>query len=78
MFGLGDQGFGFPELGYFSLREISATRLQFGLRIERDLHFQPKYPLSVYAAAAQAAGRIVEHGRELEVVASGLNAGARA
>lgn len=70
LFGLGDHGFGFPELGYFSLTEISATRLEFGLRIERDLHFQPRYPLSVYAAAARTAGRIVEHGPEIEAVVS--------
>ena len=44
------------------------TRLQFGLRIERDLHLQPRNPLSVYAAAAWAAGRVVEHGPELEAV----------
>ena len=30
------------ELGYFSLTEISATRCPLGLRIERDLFFQPK------------------------------------
>lgn len=73
LFGLGDQGFGFPELGYFSLAEIAATRLQFGLRIERDLYFQARYPLSVYAAAAWAAGRVVEHGPELEVVVNWRN-----
>lgn len=36
LFGLADLGFGCPELGYFSLREIAAVRLPFGLRIERD------------------------------------------
>ena len=29
------------ELGYFSLAELEAIRLPFGLKIERDLHFQP-------------------------------------
>jgi hypothetical protein len=31
----------------------------FGLTIERDLHFTPRYPLSVYAEAARRAGSIV-------------------
>ena len=69
LYGLADLGFGTPELGYSSLAEIAALRLPFGLRIERDLHFKPAYPLSVYAAAARAAGRIVEFGPELEAAA---------
>ena len=59
----------YPELGYASLSEIAAVRLPLGLRIERDLHFTPKYSLRVYAEAARAAGRIVEHGPELEAAA---------
>jgi len=27
------------EFGYFSLNELEAIRLPFGLKIERDLHF---------------------------------------
>jgi len=34
-----------PELGYSSLREISAVRGRFGLGIERDMYFDPM-PLS--------------------------------
>lgn len=30
------------ELGYFSIPELQAIKLQFGLYIERDLHFKPK------------------------------------
>ena len=78
LFGLSDHGLGFPELGYFSLAEITAIRLPFGLRIERDLHFQPKYPLSAYAEAARAAGRIVEHGPELEAIVNGRISGTHA
>lgn len=37
----GDSG----ELGYFSLAEIQAVRLPLGLKIERDLYFEPA-PLS--------------------------------
>ncbi len=66
LFGLADLGFGFPELGNASLGEIAAIRVGFGLRIERDLHFRAKAPLSVYTEAAQEAGRIVEFGSEFE------------
>lgn len=31
----------FPELGYFSLTEMTQTRDKWGLSIERDLSFQP-------------------------------------
>ena len=78
LFGLADLGFGTPELGYSSLLEIASVRLRFGLGIERDLHFQPVQPLSVYAEAALAAGRIVEFGPELEAAANRRNATAHA
>jgi hypothetical protein len=61
LFGLADMGFGCPELGSFSLSEIAATRLRFGLKIERDAHFTARAPLSVYAQAARYAQRIVNH-----------------
>ena len=71
--GLADLGE--PELGYASLSEIASVRLRFGLGIERDLHFTPtQTPLSVYAEAARAAGRIVEFGPELEAAANRRNA----
>jgi hypothetical protein len=60
LFGLADLGFGFPELGSFSLREIEAVRFAYGLGVERDLYFEAHYPLSVYAEAARSAGGIVE------------------
>ena len=60
LFGLADLGFGCPELGYFSLREIEAIRLPFGLRIERDLAFTSLHPLSVWADAARRAGSILQ------------------
>ena len=66
LFGLADLGFGTPDLGYSSLAEIAAIRVRFGLGIERDRHFRPKYPLSVYTEAARAAGHIVEYGPELD------------
>ena len=64
-FGLADLGFGCPEAGSFSLKELEAFQGPFGLGIERDLYFEGKFSLSVYAEAARAAGRIVEHGPEL-------------
>lgn len=31
----------FPELGYFSLKELTSTRGKLGCPIERDLYFKP-------------------------------------
>ena len=59
LFGLADLGFGCPELGYFSLAEIAAIRLPFGLRIERDLSFSSDMPLSRWADAARVHGSII-------------------
>jgi Protein of unknown function (DUF2958) len=59
MFGLADLGFGCPELGYFCLSEISAIRLPFGLRIERDTSFASDVPLSRWADTARATGSIL-------------------
>ena len=67
MFGLADLGFGCPELGSFSLREIASVRLPFGLSIERDLDFASRYPLSVWADVAHREGSI----REAETLLSG-------
>jgi hypothetical protein len=58
LFGLADLGFGCPELGVFSLREIASVRLPFGLGIERDLGFETPVPLSVWADTARRAGSI--------------------
>ena len=58
-----------PELGNATLSEIAAVRLPFGLRIERDLLFSAEHPLSVYVRAVRAAGRIVQHGPELDAAA---------
>lgn len=58
LFGVADLGFGCPELGSFALSELEAIRLPFGLGIERDLHFEGGFPLSVYAKAARHAGSL--------------------
>lgn len=59
LFGLADLGFGCPELGSFSLAELSGVRLPFGLRIERDSAFQTRFKLSVWAGWARRAGSIL-------------------
>lgn len=59
LFGLADLGFGCPELGYFSLSEIAALRLPFGLGIERDIGFATGTALSVWAEAARGTGSIL-------------------
>lgn len=58
LFGLADLGFGCPELGTFSLTELQSVRLPFGLRIERDIAFATRQPLSVWAAWSRRAGSI--------------------
>ncbi|MBL8645968.1 MAG: DUF2958 domain-containing protein [Sphingosinicella sp.] len=59
LFGLADLGFGCPELGSFSLSEIAAIRLRFGLRIERDLHFTSTVAISAWADLARRTGSII-------------------
>ncbi len=59
LFGLGDLGFGCPELGCFSLSELASLRLPFGLGIERDLAFASNAPLSVWADTARRAGSLL-------------------
>ncbi|SNS88164.1 Protein of unknown function [Sphingomonas laterariae] len=58
LFGLADLGFGCPELGHFSLGEIGGIRLPFGLAIERDILFESRDPLSVWAHWAGRSGSI--------------------
>jgi hypothetical protein len=60
LFGLCDLGFGCPELGYVRLSELRSVTGRLGLGIERDFYFRARYPLSVYAHAADRRGRIVE------------------
>ena len=59
LFGLADLGFGCPELGCFSLSEISAVRLPFGMMMERDLAFETGFSLSIWAEWARRAGSIL-------------------
>jgi len=56
LFGLADLGY--PELGSFSLEELAAITLPFGMGIERDILFTGDFPISVWAEAAREAGSI--------------------
>ena len=63
LFGLADLGY--PELGSWSLSEMAAIRLPFGMGIERDVRFEGWFPISVWAKAARAEGSISAAEREL-------------
>ena len=41
-FGAVDNGRDEPEMGYFTLAELTSVRGPFGLKIERDRHFENK------------------------------------
>ncbi len=60
LFGLCDLGMGFPELGSVRRSELQDFVGPAGLRIERDLYFVGRYPISVYAEAARRNGCITE------------------
>jgi|GEM_PF-318315 len=80
LFGLCDMGLGMPELGYASRKEIESIRVPIRLGglvlgaigLERDLHFKPEYPLSVYAKAASIKTHITFDRAELESAARQL------
>ncbi len=74
LFGLCDLGMGYPELGYVSLAELESVKGRLGLGIERDLHFEGRFPLSVYAEAARVAGSITETEPLLRAAAASLAA----
>ncbi|GCC49818.1 DUF2958 domain-containing protein [Chryseotalea sanaruensis] len=59
-FGLCDLGMGFPELGYVDLDELNSIRVRNLFRVERDLQFKSKHPISVYAKAARRESAITE------------------
>lgn len=56
LFGLAD--IGYPDLGSFSLEELTSIRLPFGMGIERDILFTGDFPISVWAEAARETGSI--------------------
>jgi len=60
-FGLCDMGHGFPELGYINLEDITSYVSRFANKIERDITFEGKYPMSVYCEAARCISAITEN-----------------
>jgi hypothetical protein len=56
-------------LGYVLISELESVRGRLGLPVERDLHFEADFTISVYARAARAAERIVEDRDALEAAA---------
>jgi hypothetical protein len=72
LFGLADLGFGCPELGTFSLSELAAIRLPYGLGIERDTAFETPHPLSTWADWSRRAGSILWAQALLRRDASGI------
>ena len=76
-FGLCDLGMGFPELGNVDLNEIGEITGRYGLPVEREEHFEGRYPMSVYAAAARSADRIVTDAASLEAAAAKISARGR-
>jgi hypothetical protein len=58
-FGLCDLGLGEPELGYVSLKELTAARGPLGLPLECDLHFAPTRTIAAYAELAREQRRII-------------------
>jgi hypothetical protein len=72
LFGLCDLGMGCPERGTVSLAALESVQGRLGLGIERDLYFTARFPLSVYARAAQIAGGITESEQALAQAAAAL------
>lgn len=60
LFGLCDLGMGFPELGYVLRSDLESDRGDYGLSLERDLHFVAYAGISTYVQAANEFRRIVE------------------
>ena len=57
-FGLCDLGMGHPELGYVSLDQLLQIRSPMGLKIERDMSWEPEHTLIEYARKARECGSI--------------------
>ena len=57
-FGLCDLGIGSPELGYVSLDQLLQIRSPMGLKIERDMSWEPEHTLIEYARKARECGSI--------------------
>lgn len=68
-FGLCDLGMGFPELGnvlFTELEEVQHPTLGIPF-VERDEHFVPSYPMSVYHKAARMSQQITTDREKLAI-----------
>ncbi len=77
LYGLADNGKSPPELGPISRVEIEDCTIRLAnayLPLERDAHFNPQHPLSVYTRAARRAGRITENTDALNNAAAQIKA----
>lgn len=68
-FGLCDLCIGFPELGYVSLEVLESICVHDIFKVECDLDFKAKYPVSVYAQAARIVATITFDDELLKQVA---------
>ena len=59
-FGLSDWGNGYPEVGPISLETLENIEDKHGFEVSRDAYFEAKFPLSVYAYAAEDRGGIID------------------
>lgn len=59
-YGLCDPGICPPRLGYICLSGLAEMNDALGFAVERDPHFTARYPISVYARAAQKVGHFTE------------------
>lgn len=59
-FGLGDLGFGTPEMGYVSIAEMLATTVRGIAAVERDRHWRANGTMAEYVAEAMRERRIVD------------------
>ena len=59
-FGLSDWGDGYPEVGPVSLQTLDDLKGRYRYEVIRALDFEAKFPLSVYAYAAEDLGGIVD------------------
>ena len=59
LWGLADLGFGWPEIGTWTVSELSAIRLPFGMDIEIDQNFSSGVPIFVWAAWSRRTGSIL-------------------
>ncbi len=59
-YGLSDWGDGHPQVGPINLKDLKNIEGRHGFEVTRDAYFEGKFPLSVYAYAAQQQEGIID------------------